>query len=119
MLHFALPWRPCRRIGYRIVPPEPDRIVVAIVGLTFPIARQAYDVRRFLEAAVAQELGVESELDVLEHELRELAVQAGADPGLDLAGIDCHARFADGLTRGRRGEGEKKSGDGNRLGKQG
>ena len=72
-------------------------VVVAVVRLALPVARQTAGVRRLLEAAVAQQLGVQAELDALEHELEELAVELRADAVLDLrastsmraCGADC------------------------------
>ena len=50
---------PGHRIRNGIVPPEVQcGIVVAIVGLPFPIARQADRVGRFIEAAVADQFGI-------------------------------------------------------------
>ena len=77
------------RIGDIARPRERDAVVVdAVVRITLPVPRQPKRVRRFLEAAVPQELGMQAALDVLVHELHELAVQRGADVAFDLAGID-------------------------------
>src|ERR1051326_1574620 len=66
---------PLRWIRGLIVPHERQRVVVvAIVGITIPVARESDHVCRFFEAPIANQLGVQSTLDALEHKLEELAV---------------------------------------------
>ena len=88
MLDLLLARRTRWRIGAGLIPHEPNAIVVAIVGVALPVPRQAARVRRFLETAVAQQLGVQAELDVLEHELGELPVEPRADRVLDGRRVD-------------------------------
>ena len=91
-------------IGHGVVPAEVDVAVVAIVGLTVPVPRQPGGVHRLLEAAVAQELGMEPELDPLEHELDEVAVKRGADAVLHAARVHAHGGGAGLRVRRRGGE---------------
>ncbi len=98
MLHLMRPERPRGWICHRIVPPEADRIVAAIVRIPFPVPGQPDDARRFLEPAVVQQLGVQAELDVLEHELGKLPVQAGTDAVRDRRGVDRDGGFVAGLA---------------------
>src|SRR6476660_6125224 len=77
------------RIGDVAGPREGNAVVVdTVVGIPFPVPRQANAVWRLFEAAVPQELGMESALDVFVHELHELTVQRGADRAFDFSGVD-------------------------------
>src|SRR5207302_5468179 len=50
----------CGRIEHRLTPEKADGIIIAIVGIAFPIARQARGIGALIEAAVADEFGIES-----------------------------------------------------------
>jgi hypothetical protein len=63
-------------------------VVIAVVRIAIPVARQADRVWRRLEAAVPNELGGQTGLDALEHELEKLPVQQRTDGAPDGAGID-------------------------------
>jgi hypothetical protein len=77
------------RVGELIVPLKGERVVViAIVGITFPIARQTDNVRWFFKTAVANQFGVESSFDALVHEFQKLSVEQGTDVVLNLASVD-------------------------------
>src|SRR3954468_18120905 len=89
--------RGLRRVGDVRIPGERRlAIVVAIVPLALPVAWQPRDAprdaRRLFEAAVLQQFGVQAELDALEHELEEVAVELRADPIGDLRRIDADGR---------------------------
>src|SRR6266566_446444 len=58
-------------------------IVVSIIGISFPITRQAEDIGCFVETAVAKQLSIEAAFHALEHEFIELAVEHWADASLD------------------------------------
>ena len=79
-------------------------VVVSIVGVPLPISRQADRVRRLFEPAVAQQLGMQAELDVLVHELGELPIEPGTDVILDRGRVDRDRRLVVGLAAGRSGE---------------
>ena len=68
--------------------------------------RQADGVRGLFEPAVAQQLRMQTELDVLVHELGELTIQPGTDVVLDRRGVDRDCRLVVGLAAGRSGEGK-------------
>src|SRR5437016_162941 len=64
-----------RRIVNGIIPDEMQaRIVVAVIGVALPVARQPDGIWRFFKTSVPDELGGETTLDALEHELVELPV---------------------------------------------
>src|SRR5205085_2308940 len=78
-----------RRIGRPAVPVEIQReVVVAVIRVAVPFARQPDDVRRFLEASIAYQLREEPALDVLEHELHELPVKKRADSAFDSTSVN-------------------------------
>ena len=80
-------------IGHGVVRREGYRVVIdAVVGVARPVSRHAPGARLLLEPAIAEQLGVESALDALEHELDELPVEQRADPAFYGAGIDGDAR---------------------------
>ena len=83
-------------------------VVVSIVGIPLPVARQADRVRGLFEAAVAQQLRMQAELDVLVHELGELTIQAGTDVVFDRRRVDRDRRFVTGLPARRSGEGQRE-----------
>ncbi len=81
-------------------------IIVAIVRIPFPVSRQPDRVRLLLEPAVAEQLGMQAELDVLEHELGELTVEARIDAVLDRRRVDRDGRLVVRLAAQRRDQGD-------------
>jgi hypothetical protein len=91
---------PGGRVRVGRVPGEGQAVVVvAVVRVALPVAREAGGVRGLLEAAVAEQLGVQPALDALVHVLQELAVEQGADAPLRARGVNADAR-AGRLRRG-------------------
>ena len=103
--------RPRRRVRHRVVPAEADRVVVAVVRIPFPVPGQPDDVGRLFEPPPAQQLGVQPELDVLEHELGELAVQVGTDAVLDHRRVDGDGGLVAALTAWRGDQREREHRD--------
>jgi hypothetical protein len=79
--------------------------------MALPVSRQPDGARRLLEAAVAQQLGVQAELHVLEHELGELAVQLRTDAVLDDRRVDRDGRIVGALTLRRTDQREHREED--------
>ena len=63
-------------------------VVVSIIRITIPVARESDDVGRLFKAAVADQLRVQTAFDAFEHELQELAIEKGTDTVFNLASID-------------------------------
>src|SRR5215475_5209373 len=81
------------RIGVSnlLIPMEREAIIViAVIGVTFPVTRKTDVIRGFFKAAVAYQLRVQPPLDILEHEFGELAVEYWTDWSLDLTRINCN-----------------------------
>ena len=63
-------------------------IVIAIVGIAFPVTREANAVWVFFKATVANQFGVQAALDAFVHEFKELAVEKRTDMVFDLACVN-------------------------------
>src|SRR5512146_1801007 len=75
-----------------IVPAEVDGIIVAVVRIAFPVARQTDCIRTLIEAAIAEKFGIESTLYAAVHELVELPVQSRTDGPLDFVELHLNSR---------------------------
>src|SRR5688572_2157113 len=77
------------RVSKLIVPLKSKCVVVvSIVRITLPVARETHHVCGFFKTAVANQFGVQSSFDALVHELQKLSVKQRTDAVFNGASID-------------------------------
>jgi hypothetical protein len=71
-------------VGDGVIPPEMQTVVViAVVGVSLPVAGEADGVWRFFEAPIEEQLGANTAFNASEHQLRELPVKQWTYLGFD------------------------------------
>src|SRR5215471_1933976 len=76
------------KVDVRIPREMHGAIIVSVVGITLPVSRQSQCVWLLIETSIAGQFRGEPAFDVLEHELRKLAVESRTERVLDSVGVN-------------------------------